>query len=60
LAQAWGKPQQIIIMIMLTRDRFVVQIDFDESVFNRKYEVDIPVLGDINPTLEQLIQELKS
>jgi acetolactate synthase I/II/III large subunit len=44
----------------LTKDRTVIQIDFDETVFNRKYEVDIPILGDVHASLEMLIQELKS
>ncbi|MGJ7922634.1 thiamine pyrophosphate-binding protein [Neobacillus sp. LXY-4] len=43
----------------LAKDRFTVQFDFDQSVFNRKYEIDIPVLGDINLSLLFLIQELK-
>lgn len=43
----------------LTKGRFVVQIDFDSTVFNRKYEVDIPVLGDVGVSLQALIEELK-
>ena len=35
-------------------------MDFDQSVFNRKYKVDIPVLGDINLSLLMLIEELKA
>jgi acetolactate synthase-1/2/3 large subunit len=45
--------------VNLTKDRFVVQIDFDETVFNRKYQVDIPVLGDVDVSLSFLIEELK-
>ncbi|MGF9767897.1 thiamine pyrophosphate-binding protein [Bacillus albus] len=44
----------------LIKDRFSVQMDFDQSVFNRKYNVDIPVLGDINLSLLLLIEELKA
>jgi acetolactate synthase-1/2/3 large subunit len=44
----------------LTKDRFTVQMDFDQSVFNRKYKIDIPVLGDINLSLAFLIEELKT
>ncbi|WP_050181019.1 thiamine pyrophosphate-binding protein [Domibacillus robiginosus] len=43
----------------LTKDRFVVQLDFDETVFNRKYKVDAPVLGNIHLSLAFLIEELK-
>ncbi|SEM75591.1 acetolactate synthase-1/2/3 large subunit [Terribacillus saccharophilus] len=42
------------------RNRFSVQMDFDRSVFNRKYEIDIPVLGDIDLSLLHLIEELKA
>ncbi len=42
----------------LIKDRFSVQMDFDQSVFNRKYKVDIPVRGDINLSLLLLIEEL--
>ncbi|KMQ03948.1 MULTISPECIES: thiamine pyrophosphate-binding protein [Bacillus] len=44
----------------LIKDRFSVQMDFDQSVFNRKYKVDIPVRGDINLSLLLLIEELKA
>lgn len=44
----------------LTKNRFSVQLDFDSTVFNRKYKIDIPVLGDINISLLFLIEELKS
>ena len=43
----------------LTKNRFTIQMDFDQTVFNRKYEIDIPVLGDINLSLVFLIEELK-
>ncbi|MCP3763909.1 thiamine pyrophosphate-binding protein [Domibacillus sp. A3M-37] len=43
----------------LTKDRFTIQMDFDQTVFNRKYEIDIPILGDINLSLVFLIEELK-
>ncbi|MEK4484349.1 thiamine pyrophosphate-binding protein [Psychrobacillus sp. FSL H8-0484] len=42
----------------LTKNRFTVQMDFDSTVFNRKYEIDIPVLGDIQLSLISLIEEL--
>ena len=44
----------------LTRNRFMIQLDFDQTVFNRKYKADIPVLGDINLSLLFLIEELKT
>ncbi len=44
----------------LTKNRFTVQFDFDDSVFNRKYKNDISVLGDINLSLLFLVQELKT
>ncbi len=43
----------------LTKGRFTVQLDFDQSVFNRKYEIDIPVLGDIRLSLIMIIEELR-
>ncbi|HSO57568.1 MAG TPA: thiamine pyrophosphate-binding protein, partial [Paenisporosarcina sp.] len=43
----------------LTKNRFTVQMDFDSSVFNRKYEIDLPVLGEIHLSLMYLIEELK-
>ncbi|MBS4204463.1 thiamine pyrophosphate-binding protein [Lederbergia citrea] len=46
--------------VNLTKDRFTIQMDFDKSVFNRKYDIDIPVLGDINLSLLFLIEELKA
>lgn len=46
--------------VNLTKDRYTVQLDYDASVFNRKYEVDAPVLGDINLSLTALIVELKA
>ncbi|MER2237949.1 MAG: thiamine pyrophosphate-dependent enzyme, partial [Psychrobacillus sp.] len=44
----------------LTDGRFTVQMDFDETVFNRKYPIDIPILGDIQLSLSALIEELKA
>ncbi|MBP2002003.1 acetolactate synthase-1/2/3 large subunit [Paenibacillus shirakamiensis] len=44
----------------LNRNRFTIQMDFDETVFNRKYNVDIPVLGDINLSLLFLLEELRA
>jgi acetolactate synthase-1/2/3 large subunit len=46
--------------LQLTKDRFTIQMDFDETVFNRKYKIDIPVLGDINLSLLFLIEELRT
>jgi acetolactate synthase-1/2/3 large subunit len=43
----------------LTKGRFTVQLDFDQSVFNRKYKIDIPVLGDIRLSLSMLLEELR-
>jgi acetolactate synthase I/II/III large subunit len=44
----------------LTKNRFSIQLDYDSPVFNRKYEIDIPVLGDINISLQLLIDELRN
>ncbi|OXS68332.1 acetolactate synthase [Lysinibacillus sp. KCTC 33748] len=44
----------------LTKNRFSIQMDYDQSVFNRKYEIDLPVLGDINLSLLFLIEELRT
>ena len=44
----------------LTKNRFSIQMDYDQTVFNRKYEIDIPVLGDINLSLLFLIEELRA
>jgi len=43
----------------LTKGRFAVQLDYDQTVFNRKYSIDIPVLGDIQLSLLMLIEELR-
>ena len=43
----------------LTKDRFVIQLDFDETVFGRKYPVNIPVHGDMTDSLSKIIAELK-
>lgn len=42
----------------ITRNRFVVQIDHDESVFNRVYDVHIPIHGDSKSSLRLLTSEL--
>lgn len=44
----------------LTKNHFSIQLDFDQSVFNRKYEIDLPVLGDIHSSLLLLIEELRA
>lgn len=43
----------------LAKDRYVIQFDFDETVFNRKYPVDEPVFGDIDVCLPILVETLK-
>ncbi|ARF17133.1 thiamine pyrophosphate-binding protein [Sporosarcina ureae] len=43
----------------LTKNRYTIQLDYDSSVFNRKYEVDIAVLGDIDLSLAALLDQLK-
>lgn len=43
----------------LTKDRFVIQLDFDATVFGRKYPVNIPVHGDMTDSLTKIIAELK-
>lgn len=43
----------------LTKNRTVIHLDFDQSVFNRKYNVDIPILGDIDLSLLYLIEYLR-
>ena len=43
----------------LTKNRYTIQIDFDKTVFNRKYSIDLPVLGDIQLSLDLLLDELK-
>jgi len=45
--------------VNLTKNRYTIQLDHDSSVFNRKYEVDIPVLGDIDLSLAALLAELR-
>jgi len=42
----------------LTQGRFVIQLDFDKTVFGRKYKVDLPVLGDMEHILPGLLEEL--
>jgi acetolactate synthase I/II/III large subunit len=44
----------------LTKNRFTIQLDFDQTVFNRKYPIDLPVLGDIHLSLLFLIEELQN
>lgn len=43
----------------LAKDRFVIQVDFDETVFNRKYPVDIPVHGDMSDSVSKIVEELR-
>lgn len=44
----------------IMKDRFSIQMDFDQTVFDRKYKIDLPVLGDINLSLLFLIEELRN
>ena len=44
----------------ITKNRFTIQLDFDASVFNRKYEVDLPLLGDISLSLPKLVEEVRA
>ncbi|PIC86736.1 acetolactate synthase [Sporosarcina sp. P20a] len=46
--------------VNLTKNRYTIQLDYDSSVFNRKYEVDAAVWGDIDLSLTALLDELKS
>lgn len=43
----------------LSAGRFIVQIDYDLSVFGRKYKVDLAILGDAQESLKMLVDELK-
>jgi len=45
--------------VNLTKNREVIQIDFDSTVFNRKYQVNIPLVGDCKLTLRAIIEEVK-
>ncbi|MBE4907115.1 thiamine pyrophosphate-binding protein [Bacillus luteolus] len=44
----------------LTKNRFTIQIDIDNTVFNRKYDIDLPIHGDVSLSLLFLNEELKS
>ncbi|MDQ0430028.1 acetolactate synthase-1/2/3 large subunit [Planomicrobium stackebrandtii] len=44
----------------LAKGRFVIQVDFDPTVFDRKYPVDIPMLGDMSDSLQALNEELRT
>ncbi|MFC7371889.1 thiamine pyrophosphate-binding protein [Fictibacillus iocasae] len=44
----------------LTKDRYVIQVDIDETVFGRKYEVDLEVKSDVSAFLSALIEKLES
>lgn len=43
----------------LAKDRFTVQLDFDQTVFDRKYRIDLPILGDMGLSLSSLIEQLR-
>lgn len=44
----------------LTKGRYTIQLDFDQTVFNRKYNIELPILGDIHLSLLMLIEELRT
>ncbi|XQY93141.1 thiamine pyrophosphate-binding protein [Metabacillus sp. HB246100] len=44
----------------LAKDRHVIQLDIDQTVFNRKYEVDVEILGDAELTLRAILNQLNS
>lgn len=46
--------------VNITKDRFTVHLDFDASVFNRKYDVDLAVLGHIELSVPQLLEAVKA
>ncbi|BAB07592.1 thiamine pyrophosphate-binding protein [Halalkalibacterium halodurans] len=43
----------------LTDGRYVIQLDHDKTVFNRKYKIDFPIVGDVKITLTELNLELE-
>ncbi|TDF97743.1 thiamine pyrophosphate-binding protein [Paenibacillus piri] len=43
----------------LTENRYTIQIDIDDTVFHRKYPVDLPIVGDAGLSLSFLLQELE-
>src|SRR5690606_21417575 len=45
--------------VNLTKGRYTIQLDFDQTVFNRKYQIDLPILGDIHLSLLMIIEELR-
>ncbi|ARI79009.1 thiamine pyrophosphate-binding protein [Halobacillus mangrovi] len=44
----------------ITKDRYTIQVDFDSSVFNRKYALDLAIHGDISVSVSSLITGLNS
>ncbi|WP_082235670.1 thiamine pyrophosphate-binding protein [Halobacillus massiliensis] len=44
----------------ISKNRTLIQIDFDSSVFNRRYNCDIPLYGDMDITLSSLISGIKT
>ncbi|MFC7062888.1 thiamine pyrophosphate-binding protein [Halobacillus seohaensis] len=38
----------------ISKNKMMIQIDFDQNVFNRKYAVNLPILGDTQITLSSL------
>lgn len=43
----------------LAADRFVIQLDHDPTVFDRKYKVDISLLGDVRMTIGEINRRLR-
>ncbi|MGM7720036.1 thiamine pyrophosphate-binding protein [Metabacillus sp. Hm71] len=43
----------------LTKNRYFIQLDIDQSVFNRKYQVDLPIVGDADLSLTAIIEKVK-
>lgn len=44
----------------INKDRYTIQIDFDNEVFNRKYPVDVAIHGDMQLSVSSLVTGLKS
>lgn len=44
----------------LTRSKYTIQVDYDATVFNRRYNVDLPLHGDLDVTISSLTTALKS
>ncbi|WP_173917870.1 thiamine pyrophosphate-binding protein [Halobacillus sp. Marseille-Q1614] len=44
----------------ITKNRTLIQIDFDQSVFNRRYETDVALSGDMDIILSSIIEGVKN